>query len=193
VHALGALILNCKIMAANHQNVTKSNMKAFTPMGEKHLQKSDVSHLIACEVTGASVLRPTVVYLKPSQLGPKRLKYASLGQKLAIPFNMLHLVREEEPLIVEQLPLNLEDRKKGSRFVICLNTGRLFSTIRACANNYHISPELLNNHLRGGTKAAKGRRFRFPTDEEMEAIAENPGWKYTGELLPILPAGNKRA
>lgn len=180
-------------MAANNRNVTQSNQKGFTPMGEKHLPATDVSHLIACEVTGPSVLRPTVVYLTAKQLGPKRRKYADLGQKLAIPFNMLHLVNEEEPLIVEQLPLNLEDRKKGSRFVICLNTGRLFSTIRACANNYHISPELLNNHLRGGTKAAKGRRFRFPTEEEMEAIAFNPGWSYPGELLPILPAGNKKA
>ncbi|MVM33626.1 hypothetical protein GO755_26545 [Spirosoma sp. HMF4905] len=74
-------------MAKNHQNVTKSNTKGFTPMAEK-LDPSDISGLIPCPLTGKTIFVPRVVYVKPHQLALKRAKYAALGQTLRLPAHL---------------------------------------------------------------------------------------------------------
>ncbi|GAB3701266.1 hypothetical protein GCM10027592_29190 [Spirosoma flavus] len=160
----------------------------FKPRGEKHLPKSDISGLIPCQLTGPGIYVATTVYVRPHMLEKQIAKYAELGQKLVSRQHAQAATLRDEPATVP--PKKPARNPKGSsRMVICLNTGRYYSSGYECAKALHTSQQALSVHLRGVVKQMKGRRLRFATPEEIKAIEANPAWRYSGELFPIVPKG----
>lgn len=162
-------------------------------MGEKHLPASDVSHLIPCQVSGATLNRPMIIYLKKAQLETKFLAYAEEGLFLGIPM-WTGFVAPQKAKAIEptpEVPICVPRRiTPAGRPVICLNTGRFFDDVQAYALKVNLSQQLVSAHLRGHIRSAKGRRARYATIEEIEAYDAGT-WVFEGELLPQILNGKR--
>lgn len=177
-------------MPQNAIRVGVSNAKGFTPMGEKHLPVSSVEGKIPCQLTGKGIDRPTIIYVRPGRVRLQMDKYQQEKQTLTPP-RAYDLSAEPDfrPTVLQpvvHIPVPRPPRNSKCRPVICLNSGRFFDSGTHAAKHYGLSSQLVNMHLTGISKQAKGRRFRFATAEEIMEADKDIHWTYAGELLPLV-------
>jgi hypothetical protein len=168
----------------NKQSAGRENGKGFTPKGERHLPPSDVAHLIPCQLTGKDYTRPTIIYVEPVRLGRAIDKYQKLGVCIVYPPSAReHLVNY---VAIPVAPRPAGPRRKGAIPIICLTNGKFYGSTKEAGDFLKMFPQAISIHLKGAPHA-KGYRFRYATDEEIERHDADPAsWAFDEPLLPNL-------
>lgn len=176
-------------MASVVNRVGTSSMKPFTPMGEKHLAKSSIEGLIPCILFDN--IRDAVIYVRPGRVRSQVEKYRNLGQVLKVPASYglsdedadMKNLTDDVPAVY--VPTPRPPRKATCNPVICRNTGKFFDSVNQVSKHYKLSMQLINYHLSGKGKQAKGHLLRYAEPEEIEAADKDILWN-SGERLPMV-------